>query len=106
MPYIQCGRNDSEQEDNQKSVNTPLACRHNRPPRNRYMHVQNPVGIDRQCVNNAAIGVDDGGNAIVGRAQQRQSVFHRANLSLPEMLIGTWRVAEPGIVGDVYNKPG
>ena len=46
------------------------------------------------------------GNAVVGGTQQGQSVFHRANLRLPEMLVRPGRVAEPGIVGDIHNKLG
>ena len=52
------------------------------------------------------MGVDDGRNAVIGGANQRQSQFDGADLGLAEMLIGARRVAEPGIVGDVDDEIG
>ena len=43
---------------------------------------------------------------VLAALKQRYPVFHGPNLRLPKVLIGTGRVAEPGIVGDVDNKVG
>ena len=71
----------------------------------RNIDVQRPDGIQRQTVDDTAIAVDRCGNAVVRSAHERQARLDGAELRLPEMLIGSGRVAEPGIVGDVDEQP-
>ena len=50
-----------------------------------------------------AEAVDDGRNAGIGGAHQREPEFDRAQARLREMLVGPGREAEPGVVGDIQH---
>ena len=50
--------------------------------------------------------IHDGGDAGIGRAHQRQSLFDGAHPCLLKMLVRATRAAEPGIVGDVEQIAG
>ena len=68
------------------------------------MRIDCAARVDRQGIDDAPARIDNGGDAVVSRTQQRQPVLHRANLRLPEVLVGARRVAKPSIVRDVHDK--
>ena len=72
---------------------------------NGQLDVEMPLEFDRKPVDDPPSRIDDAGNAGVGGAHQRHPALHGSHLRLPKMLVGTRRVPEPRIVGDVDDNP-
>ena len=60
----------------------------------------------RNALADAAIGIDDGGDAVVGVAQKPAAVFDGAHAGHVQVLPGRAGVAVPAIVADVDEDLG
>ena len=74
------------------------------PKRRGQGSVEDSRLAQTQARHDAAVGIDDGGNARVRRPHQRQALLDGAQAGGLEMLIGPGRVPEPAVVRDV-EKP-
>jgi hypothetical protein len=63
--------------------------------------VQDAHFIQRQAGDDPAMRVDDGGDARIGRANERQPLFDGPHAGLMQMLIGSRRCAKPGIIRQI-----
>ena len=68
--------------------------------------VERVPDVQRQSIDDTTARVDYARNSVVGGPQQGQSILHGPQLRLPEMLVWAGRIAKPGIVRDIHNKPG
>lgn len=67
----------------------------------RQRRVENACGIQGKLRTDTAIGVDDRGDPGIGDTNERQSTLDSANARHLQMLVGTGRVTEPGIIREV-----
>ena len=69
----------------------------------RQKTIENAFLAQGERLKNAAVGVDDGGDAGIRGADQGEPLFDGAQAGLGQMLVGPGGVAEPAIVGNVQD---
>src|SRR6266849_5081055 len=69
-----------------------------------YLFYQKTRLVEGRLGTHAPVPVDHRREAGVGRTHYRDAVFHRSHRLHEQMQIRSGRAAEPGVIGNVYQK--
>src|SRR5690554_1537377 len=100
-PWPQSGRAQGRKQEGEQEGERRFARagKEGRRQRGGQGPIEMSGNIQSKGGGDAPARVDDGGNAGIGGAYQRQAHLHRAEARLREVLVGAGYLAEPGVIG-------